>query len=88
MTEKSLPTGGTTFKEVNLSKLKIVCAWCKKHLGEKESDTEGETCGICDDCLLRHFPHHYERIIEATGVANVEKIYQGGDKTEDSPSMD
>lgn len=42
--------------------MKRVCACCKKDLGEIENPTDGVTTGICDDCLLHHFPHHYEKI--------------------------
>ena len=32
--------------------MKIVCAWCKKNMGEKEPlDDEGITHTICPDCL-------------------------------------
>lgn len=48
-----------------MTKLKIVCGWCGKEMGEKDGEgTEGETTGICDDCLLRHFPHLYEKVKE------------------------
>ncbi len=43
--------------------LEIKCGWCQKPMGEKDGKgQEGETTGICDDCLLHHFPHHYARI--------------------------
>jgi len=52
----------------------LICAWCKKKLGEKEGD--GETHGICDDCLNRCFPHHADKIREAVDVKNIEDIYR------------
>lgn len=41
----------------------IRCAWCGKALGEKDGEgQEGTSDGICDACLLHHFPHIYELI--------------------------
>lgn len=31
-------------------KIKMVCAWCKKEIGEKESDREGVSHGIYIEC--------------------------------------
>ena len=42
--------------------MKRICAWCTKELGEIENSTGGTTHGICDDCLLHHFPHLYEKV--------------------------
>ena len=56
--------------------LDIICAWCGKKLGEKEG--EGTTHGICDDCLLLHFPHHYAKIKGILEVENIEDIYKKG----------
>lgn len=37
--------------------MKIVCAWCRKEIGEKEVEGEsGITHGICDECLQKHLP--------------------------------
>jgi uncharacterized CHY-type Zn-finger protein len=34
-------------------KMKVVCAWCGKSLGEKEPyDSEETSHGMCDDCQL------------------------------------
>ena len=52
----------------------VICAWCKKKIGEKEGD--GETHGICDDCLNLHFPHHADKFREAVDVDNIEDIYR------------
>jgi len=47
------------------TKLKIRCAWCGEDMGEKDGKgIEGTSDGICDNCLLQHFPHLYERIIK------------------------
>lgn len=43
--------------------MKRVCAWCGKDMGEIEPlDDDSITHGICDDCLLRNFPHIYELV--------------------------
>ena len=52
----------------------VTCAWCGKKLGEKEG--EGETHGICDDCLRVHFPHHYDKIKGILEVDKIDDIYQ------------
>ena len=52
----------------------IICAWCKNKLGEKEG--EGETHGICDDCLNHYFPHHADRIRGVLEVDKIEEIYR------------
>jgi len=52
----------------------LICAWCKKKLGEKEGD--GETHGICDDCLNQYFPHHADKIRGALGVETIKDIYR------------
>lgn len=31
-------------------KLKIICAWCKKDMGEREGTKEGVSHGICPEC--------------------------------------
>lgn len=50
-----------------MTKLKIVCAWCKKGMGEKEGNgVEGTTSSICDDCLLHNFPDVYEKLQRKT----------------------
>ena len=42
--------------EKHKSKLEIICAWCKKHLGHKEDFKENSgseksiTHGICEEC--------------------------------------
>jgi len=49
-----------------MSKLKIVCAWCGKTMGEKDGEGKsGETSTICPACKRKHFPpekfpHLYE----------------------------
>lgn len=69
---------GTILKRgVFMSKLKLICGWCQKELGEKEVEgTGGESHGICDDCLRRYFPHHYEKIITALEVENLNDLYK------------
>lgn len=54
-----------------MPKLMVICAWCEKELGEKECKCEGDALDICDDCLLHHFPHQYQRVkaIEAAEKA-------------------
>ncbi len=43
--------------------INIVCAWCGKELGEKDGEgVDGVSHSICDDCLLHHFPHTYEKV--------------------------
>ncbi len=35
--------------------MKLVCAWCNKHMGQKHSDFQPEdaiTHGICEECML------------------------------------
>ena len=60
-----------------MSKLMVVCAWCQKELEEKEGEgTEGESHGICDDCLRQYFPHHYDRIIGELEVDSIDEIYK------------
>lgn len=58
-----------------MPKLKVVCAWCGKELGEKEGP-EGITHGICDNCLLRYFPHIYEKVKESLEVPSIDDIYK------------
>ena len=42
--------------------MKIRCAWCQTIIGEKEPlSDDSVTDGICDDCLLGHFPNVYEK---------------------------
>ena len=32
--------------------MKIVCAWCGKHIGERDSqDVEEVSHGVCEECL-------------------------------------
>lgn len=39
------------------AKGKLVCAWCKKELGEVEGLEEGQIShGMCPDCREKHFP--------------------------------
>lgn len=43
---------------MTLTIITIICAWCQKTLGEKDGQgIEGESHGICDDCLNRYFPY-------------------------------
>lgn len=28
----------------------VICAWCKKKIGEKESQTPGDTHTVCPEC--------------------------------------
>ncbi len=51
-----------------MAKVKIVCGWCNKPLGEKDGHgVEGECMGICDKCLQHRFPHHANKIIKTLG---------------------
>lgn len=37
-----------------MSKLKVVCAWCGKDMGEKEGDgVEGVSHGMCEECYKK-----------------------------------
>jgi len=55
----------------------VICGWCGKEMGEKDGEgTEGETTGICDDCLRVHFPHHYDKIKGILEVDKIDDIYQ------------
>lgn len=38
---------------LKMYKIKIICAWCKRVLGEKESDEPGDTHTICASCLAK-----------------------------------
>ena len=45
--------------------MKVVCGWCKKDMGEKEPlEDPDATHGICDDCLIKHFPHVGRKILK------------------------
>jgi len=34
--------------------MKVVCAWCGKHMGEKDGrGVEGTSHGICKECLSK-----------------------------------
>ena len=57
--------------------MEIICGWCNKSLGKKEGG-EGQTHGICDDCLRIHFPHQYGKIKGILEVKKVEDIYKKG----------
>lgn len=46
------------------NKLLLVCAWCGKSLGEAESEIEGVSHGMCQECFDK---------ITATGVLNKNK---------------
>ena len=52
-------------------------------MGEIESEHEGITHGICDDCLNHYFPHHADKIRECLEVENIEDIFV--DKKEQYP---
>ena len=57
----------------------ITCAWCGEKLGEKDGQgVEGESHGICDDCLTRYFPHQAEKIRECLEVEKIEEIFIEG----------
>ena len=44
-------------KHLRKTVLKIVCAFCKKEMGEKDSQgQEGVTSSICEECWVKHFP--------------------------------
>ena len=37
--------------------LKVVCAWCRKDMGDKDGQgTEGETATMCEECWAKQFP--------------------------------
>lgn len=56
-------------KKPESEKLIVICAYCKKIVGEEklqfeENDHQGESetlvsHGICPDCFLKHFPNEY-----------------------------
>jgi len=54
--------------------MEVICAWCQKKLGEK--DGEGITHGICDSCLLHHFPDLYDKIKATLEVKDMEDAYK------------
>lgn len=48
---------GNKTEQEKPAKGKVVCAWCKKEMGEKEGLKEGEVShGICENCREKHFP--------------------------------
>ena len=48
----------------------IRCGWCSKDTGEKPPyDDQSYTDGICDSCLLKYFPHQYEKVMAIRGEA-------------------
>ena len=54
----------------------VICAWCGKKIGEKDGKgVEGESHGICDDCLNHHFPHHADKIRERLEVKRIEDAF-------------
>ena len=54
-----------------------MCAWCGEKLGEKDGQgEEGESHGICDNCLNQHFPHQAEKIRACLEVEKIEEIYK------------
>ena len=55
----------------------VICGWCGKKIGEKDGqDVEGESHGICDDCLNLNFPHHADKIRKCLEVEKIEEIYE------------
>jgi len=38
--------------------MKVVCAWCKNEIGEKESVFLDTSHGICPTCMSIYFPDH------------------------------
>ena len=57
--------------------IRVICGWCGKNMGEKDGQgIEGESHGICDNCLNRYFPHHADKIKETLEMENIEDIYR------------
>ena len=37
--------------------MKVICAWCRKDMGEKDGEgQEGTTSGMCEECWEKRFP--------------------------------
>lgn len=46
-------------EQEKLQKGRVICAWCKKELGEKEVLKEGEIShGICQECREKILPRN------------------------------
>ncbi len=41
--------------------MKVVCAWCKRDMGEKMGPDELTTHGICKDCLEKELVKSHRR---------------------------
>lgn len=55
--ENNEETGETPEEKKEKPKAKVVCAWCKKEMGEVEWSREGEaTHSICPECRKKYFP--------------------------------
>ena len=52
--------------------VKVICSWCLRLIKEVTWDTTNDdpSHGICDDCLLEYFPHHYDAIKAHQEVTN------------------
>jgi len=69
------PMGGTD-PDPEPRKLRVICAWCGKYLGEKKGEgIEGVSPGICEDCVCLYFPHQAEKVKKDLEVENIEDIY-------------
>lgn len=61
-----------------MTKLTVICAWCGKPLGEKDGrGAEGESHGICDDCLGYYFPHYYDKVKAILELDSMDDLYKG-----------
>lgn len=43
--------------------MRIICMHCQDDLGQR-GEEEGETAGLCDDCLGEHYPKEAEKVRE------------------------
>jgi len=51
----NLPPAEKPEEKKKFTKMKIICGWCEKDMGEKEveSANEEETHSICDECKAK-----------------------------------
>jgi DNA-directed RNA polymerase subunit RPC12/RpoP len=52
------------FNRPKTKKLKKVCSWCKKEMGEVDSVEEGISHGICPECAAKVRKEEFPKILE------------------------